>query len=92
VRADDLAGLRNLASHLSDRFVAVYVLYTGQQTLSYGGKIKALPIEALWLLVPQLGRIGELLSPFTGHGGRSPCQAGDLGEIAAKAGRRLVSA
>jgi len=52
VRTDDLAGLRNLASHLGDRFVAGYVLYTGQQTLSYGGKIKALPIDALWLLAP----------------------------------------
>ncbi len=52
VRTDDLAGLRNLASRLGDRFVAGYVLYTGQQTLSYGGKIKALPIDALWLLAP----------------------------------------
>jgi uncharacterized protein len=52
VRTDDLAGLRNLASRLGDRFVAGYVLYTGQQTLSYGGKIKALPIDALWFLVP----------------------------------------
>lgn len=52
IRADDLAGLRNLASHLGDRFVAGYVLYTGQQTLSYGGKIKALPIDSLWLLAP----------------------------------------
>lgn len=52
VRTEDLAGLRNLASHLGDRFVAGYVLYTGQQTLSYGGRIKALPMDALWLLAP----------------------------------------
>jgi uncharacterized protein len=33
VRTEDLAGLRNLASHLGDEFVAGYVLYTGRQTL-----------------------------------------------------------
>jgi hypothetical protein len=26
--------------------------YTGQQTLSYGGRIKALPMDALWSLAP----------------------------------------
>ena len=52
VRTEDLAGLRNLAGHLGDKFVAGYVLYTGQQTLSYGGRIKALPMDALWLLAP----------------------------------------
>jgi predicted AAA+ superfamily ATPase len=52
VRAEDLAGLRNLARHLTDRFVAGYVMYTGQQTLSFGGKIKAIPVEALWQLGP----------------------------------------
>ncbi len=52
VRTEDLAGLRNLATHTGDRFVAGYVLYTGQQTLSFGRKIKALPLDALWLLSP----------------------------------------
>jgi uncharacterized protein len=52
IRTEDLAGLRSLASHLGDKFVAGYVLYTGQQTLSYGGKIKALPMDALWLRSP----------------------------------------
>jgi uncharacterized protein len=52
VRTEDLAGLRNLAGHLGDKFVAGYVLYTGQQTLSYGGDIKALPIDSLWRLAP----------------------------------------
>jgi uncharacterized protein len=52
VRTQDLAGLRNLAHHLGDKFVAGYVLYTGQQALSYGGRIKALPMDALWLLAP----------------------------------------
>jgi predicted AAA+ superfamily ATPase len=52
IRSEDLTGLRNLAGLLGDKFVAGYVLYTGQQTLSYGGKIKALPMDALWLLSP----------------------------------------
>jgi uncharacterized protein len=52
IRTENLAGLRNLASHLGDKFVAGYILYTGQQTFSYGGRIKALPIDALWLLAP----------------------------------------
>jgi uncharacterized protein len=52
VRAEDLAGLRNLANLLDDRFVAGYVLYTGQQTLPFGEKIRALPMDALWRLAP----------------------------------------
>jgi len=27
-------------------------MYTGQQTLAFGGKIKAIPVEALWQLGP----------------------------------------
>ncbi|MGH3545589.1 MAG: DUF4143 domain-containing protein, partial [Mycobacteriales bacterium] len=52
VRSEDLAGLRNLESQLEDRFIAGYVLYTGQQTLSYGEKLRAVPIDALWRLRP----------------------------------------
>ena len=52
VRTEDLAGLRNLARLLGDRFVAGYVLYTGQQTLPFGEKIKAVPMDALWRLAP----------------------------------------
>lgn len=52
VRTEDLAGLRNLAGHLGDKFIAGFVFYTGQQTLSYGDRIKALPMDALWLLAP----------------------------------------
>ena len=50
VRTEDLSGLRNLAGHLGDRFVAGFVLYTGQQTLPFGDKIRALPMDALWRL------------------------------------------
>lgn len=52
VRTDDLGGLRNLANLLGERFIAGYVLYTGQQTLPFGPKIRAVPMEALWSLSP----------------------------------------
>lgn len=52
VHTEDLAGLRNLAAHLGDKFTAGYIMYTGQQTLSFGGKIKAIPMDALWHLAP----------------------------------------
>jgi predicted AAA+ superfamily ATPase len=52
VRAEDLQGLRNLAHALGDRFVAGFVLYTGQQTLPFGNRIRALPMDALWRLAP----------------------------------------
>lgn len=48
VRSEDLAGLRHLAQRLGPRFVAGYVLYTGQQTLPYGDRLRALPIDTLW--------------------------------------------
>ena len=52
VRTEVLAGLRNLARLLGDRFVAGYALYTGQQTLPFGEKIRAVPMDALWRLAP----------------------------------------
>ena len=50
IRAEDLAGLRHLAERLGSRFVAGYVLYSGQQSLPYGDRLRALPIDALWRL------------------------------------------
>jgi predicted AAA+ superfamily ATPase len=52
VRTEDLTGLRGLAAALGERFVAGYVLYTGQQTLPFGEKIRAVPMDALWRLEP----------------------------------------
>jgi predicted AAA+ superfamily ATPase len=52
VRTEDLRGLRSLAKLLGDRFVAGYVLYTGQQTLPFDEKIRAVPMDALWRLAP----------------------------------------
>jgi uncharacterized protein len=52
VRAEDLAGLRHLAARLGSRLVAGYVLYTGQQTLPFGDRLRAIPIDALWQTAP----------------------------------------
>jgi len=52
VRTEDLAGLRHLAHRLGPRLVAGYVLYTGQQTLPFGDRLRALPIDALWHTTP----------------------------------------
>lgn len=52
VRTEDLTGLRGLANALGDRFVAGYVLYTGQQTLPFGEKLRAIPLDALWRVTP----------------------------------------
>lgn len=52
VRTEDLAGLRDLAVQAGDRFVAGYVMYTGRQTLPFGEKIRALPLDALWKVEP----------------------------------------
>jgi predicted AAA+ superfamily ATPase len=52
VRTQDLSGLRNLANLLGDRFIVGIVLYTGQQTLPFGEKIRALPADSLWHLAP----------------------------------------
>ena len=38
---------------LGSRFVAGYVLYTGQQTLPFGDRLRALPIDALWDSAPE---------------------------------------
>jgi predicted AAA+ superfamily ATPase len=52
VRAEDTAGLRHLADRLGDRFVAGYLLYTGQQALPFGDRLKLLPIDNLWRTQP----------------------------------------
>jgi predicted AAA+ superfamily ATPase len=52
VRTEDLAGLRHLEARTGDRFVAGFVLYTGQQTLPFGPRLRALPMDALWRLAP----------------------------------------
>jgi predicted AAA+ superfamily ATPase len=51
VRAEDFRGLRHLAARLGDDFVAGIVLYTGPETLSFGDRLRAMPIAALWEVV-----------------------------------------
>nr|MDT0662452.1 ATP-binding protein [Micromonospora sp. DSM 115978] len=49
VRNEDFRSLRHLHDRLGDRFVGGYVLYCGEHPLSFGPKMLALPISALWL-------------------------------------------
>lgn len=53
VRSDDLrhlAGMRDRIDELPDlRFVRGVVLYTGLEALSFGDRLEALPLAALWL-------------------------------------------
>ena len=42
--------LRHLANRLGDRFRAGIVLYAGEQQLSFGDRLTALPMAALWTL------------------------------------------
>lgn len=48
VRAEDFRGLRHLGDRLGDDLVVGVVLYTGQQTLPFGPRFRAIPISALW--------------------------------------------
>ena len=50
VRAEDFRGLRHLANRLGGRFRAGIVLYAGEQRLSFGDRLTALPMAALWML------------------------------------------
>lgn len=50
VRGDDFRGLRHLADRLGARFRAGFVLYTGEQSLSFGERLRALPMSSLWML------------------------------------------
>jgi predicted AAA+ superfamily ATPase len=50
VRSEDFRGLRHLAIRLGDRFRAGIVLYAGEQQLSFGDRLTALPMAALWTL------------------------------------------
>ncbi|MFD4672155.1 ATP-binding protein [Lentzea sp. NPDC058450] len=48
VRTDDFRGLRLLQRRLGDRFLAGFVLYTGDYSGSFGDGMTCLPISALW--------------------------------------------
>jgi predicted AAA+ superfamily ATPase len=48
VRSDDFRGIRRLAARLGDQLIAGIVLYTGGTPLSFGPRLRALPMSALW--------------------------------------------
>jgi predicted AAA+ superfamily ATPase len=52
VGQEDFRGLHHLAQRLGDDFVAGLVLYTGQETLSFGPRLRAMPVSALWEMPP----------------------------------------
>lgn len=48
VRAEDFRGIRHLAARIGDDLVAGIVLYAGDRTMSFGDRLRAVPISALW--------------------------------------------
>lgn len=48
VRAEDFRGLEHLAERLGDDLLVGIVLYTGQRTLPFGPRFRAVPLSALW--------------------------------------------
>jgi len=48
VRSEDFRGLRLLAERTGDRFRLGVVLYTGSDELSFGDRLRCLPISTLW--------------------------------------------
>jgi predicted AAA+ superfamily ATPase len=48
VRAKDLAGLRHLREQVGERMVGGAILYAGADTLPFGERTWAIPLQALW--------------------------------------------
>lgn len=48
INRDDFRGLTMLRDRLGDDFVHGFVCYTGPRTLSFGDRLTAIPISALW--------------------------------------------
>lgn len=48
IRSDDFRGLRHLEQRLGDDFLLGVVLHTGDKTLPFGPKMRAIPIAAIW--------------------------------------------
>ncbi|WP_201845726.1 DUF4143 domain-containing protein [Myceligenerans indicum] len=55
---DDFRGIRHLHDRIGDDLVAGYVLHTGQRTLPFGPKYRAVPVSALWE-VPAATSVGD---------------------------------
>jgi hypothetical protein len=54
---DNFEGLRHLAQRLGYDFIVRLVMYTGQQTLYFGPRLRALPVSATWE-IPVMDRPG----------------------------------
>jgi predicted AAA+ superfamily ATPase len=48
VQRSDFRGLRHLREKLGSRFKSGVVLYTGAQTIPFGDRLAAVPLQALW--------------------------------------------
>lgn len=48
VRGDDFRGIRHLQRRIGEQLSAGLVLYAGGQALSFGDRLRAIPISALW--------------------------------------------
>ena len=48
VEASDFKGLRLLAEELGPKFVRGVVLYAGSETVAFGEKLHAMPVDTLW--------------------------------------------
>lgn len=48
VRDVDFKGLRHLAAQLGDDLLVGLVLYSGRETLSFGPRLRAMPVSAIW--------------------------------------------
>ncbi|WP_018349271.1 ATP-binding protein [Longispora albida] len=60
VRGNDFAGLRMLQRRLGSRFHAGFVLYCGEESLSFGPGLTCLPISALWTSPASSGPDGRI--------------------------------
>jgi len=47
-RTEDFAGLRHLQARAGGSFLGGYLLHTGPRTVSFGPKLRAVPLSALW--------------------------------------------
>jgi predicted AAA+ superfamily ATPase len=54
VGSDDFRGLRHLAQRLGNDFLVGIVLHTGNQTLSFGPRMRAMPVSTLWEVAASL--------------------------------------
>jgi hypothetical protein len=48
VNASNFKALRTLQSMLGDRFARGIVLHTGTSTVSFGERLHAMPVSAIW--------------------------------------------